>query len=259
MAALQKRIHALEADLNSARGESAIIRSNSTKAQQDHAAEVARLRKQNAEQEARNQRLLEAAVMKEKHATTELEFLQRDIQETTVRTKRNDPVQPPKGPVNGQSTPKRGNKTWAMADGFEDLDMIPSPSKSKGKSRDAGGIAGPLGERTPTRNKRKRPIMDSPVLALETHEAEPEVVMKEATEVMAPSATPAPPGSILPCEASTISSPAWMSLTGFSSSLWFSTMVLPTASPRRSTCFLATHFPLIPARRLRPTYTRGCL
>jgi hypothetical protein len=195
-------VRALEAELNSAKGEAAIIRSNSTKAQQDFAGEIARLRKLNAEQEAKAQRVTEAAIAKEKSATTELEFLQRDMQEVNARAKRRDTAAPTHRPsaaatAAGTTTPKKSTKTWAMADGFDDLEMIPSPLKSRGKSRDGGAVAAPIGERTPTRNKRKRAMVDSPVMALETSEAD--VVMDSAAEAIAP-APPLPAPSALPIE-----------------------------------------------------------
>ncbi|KAM0326561.1 hypothetical protein ACHAQA_006430 [Verticillium albo-atrum] len=173
VAALQQRLKALEAELYSAKGEVAIIRSNSTKAQQDFTSEVARLKKQNAEQEAKQQRIVEQAIAAEKNATTELEFLQRDVKETNARARRKDT-----GPVqrndsgSATNTPKKTSKTWGMADGFDEMDIVLSPSKGRGKARDAGPIAIPLTERTPTKNKRKRPMIDSPVMALETHEGD---------------------------------------------------------------------------------------
>ncbi|KXH54099.1 DNA repair protein Rad26 [Colletotrichum salicis] len=66
VAALQQRLRALESELNSARGEASIIRTNSTKAEQDHAAEVSRLKKQNAEQAAKQERAVEAAIAAER-------------------------------------------------------------------------------------------------------------------------------------------------------------------------------------------------
>lgn len=197
-------MRALESELNSAKGEAAIIRSNSTKAQQEFSGEIARLRKLNAEQEAKAQRVMEAAVAKERSATTELEFLQRDMKEVSARAKRRDAnaaaAQKSTGAATtaGATTPKRSTKTWAMADGFDDLDMIPSPLKSRGKSRDGGGaLAAPVGDRTPTRNKRKRAMMDSPVLALETSEGD--VVMDSPAVAIAAAPPPLAP-SVLPVE-----------------------------------------------------------
>ncbi|KAK1963837.1 DNA repair protein Rad26 [Colletotrichum sublineola] len=167
VAALQQRVRALESELNSARGEVTIIRNNSTKSEQDHAAEVARLKRQNAEQIAKQERAVEAAIAAERQATTELQFLQRDIKEASSRPRPRETAPMPAAP--GTTTPKKTVKTWGMADGFDNMEIVPSPTKTKGKSRDAGPVAVPLSERTPTKSKRKRPTVDSPVMALETH------------------------------------------------------------------------------------------
>ncbi|KAK1624547.1 DNA repair protein Rad26 [Colletotrichum phormii] len=166
VAALQQRLRALESELNSARGEASIIRTNSTKAELDHAAEVSRLKKQNAEQAAKQERAVEAAIAAERQATTELQFLQRDMKDASTRPRRRENVPMPAAP--GTTTPKKTVKTWGVADGFDDMDIAPSPTKTRGKSRDTGSVAIPLSERTPTKGKRKRPPVDSPVMALET-------------------------------------------------------------------------------------------
>ncbi|GKT51980.1 uncharacterized protein ColSpa_12161 [Colletotrichum spaethianum] len=179
VAALQQRVKALEAELNSTRGEVSIIRTNSSKAEQDHVAEVARLKRQNAEQVAKQERAVEAAVAAERQATTELQFLQRDMKEASRRPRPRETAPIPTAP--GTTTPKKTAKTWGMADGFDDMDIAPSPSKTRGKSRDAGPVAVPLSERTPTKGKRKRPTVDSPVMALETHAEDIVMVDETAT------------------------------------------------------------------------------
>ncbi|KAF6807710.1 DNA repair protein rad26 [Colletotrichum sojae] len=194
--ALQKRLKVLEAELIAAQGEAAIIRSNSTKAQQEHVAEIARLKKQNAEQAAKQERAVEAAIAAERNVTTELQFLQQDMKEATNRPRRRDAVQ--EAPVSGTSTPKKTTKSWGMADGFDDMDIVPSPTKTRGKARDGGPVAVPLSERTPTKGKRKRPVVDSPVMALETNE---DVVMIDDAVVAAVPALQQVPGSnVLPFE-----------------------------------------------------------
>ncbi|KAG7113530.1 hypothetical protein HYQ45_016751 [Verticillium longisporum] len=166
VAAMQQRLKALESELYSAKGEVAIIRANSSKAQQEYTTEVARLKKQNAEQEAKQQRLVEQAVAAQNNATTELQFLQRDVKETSARARRANAapgVQRNDSGGSATNTPKKTSKTWGMADGFDEMDIVLSPSKGRGKSRDTGPVAIPLTERTPTKNKRKRPVVDSPV------------------------------------------------------------------------------------------------
>ncbi|KAK7403792.1 hypothetical protein QQX98_010434 [Neonectria punicea] len=166
VSALQQRLRALEAELNVARGEVSIIRANSTKAQELHDAEVNRLKKLNAEQLSRQERIAEAAVVAEHNANIELQFLQRDVKEVTNRTRRKDAV----GPTGqGLTTPKKTSKTWRVADGFDEMDIVVSPSKGQGRNKNAGSVAANVGERTPSKGKRKRPAVDSPIMALDIH------------------------------------------------------------------------------------------
>ncbi|KAL3298465.1 DNA repair protein rad26 [Colletotrichum asianum] len=197
VAALQQQLKALQADLNAARGEVTIIRSNSAKAQQDHAAEIARLKKQNAEQAAKQESAVEAAITKERQATTELQFLQRDLKDAASRPRRKDAA--PQAPAPGTTTPRKTTKTWGMADGFDDMDIAPSPTKTRGKTRDSGPVAVPLSERTPTKGKRKRPTVDSPVMALEVHAGDVPMA-DDATVTALPVQHPAPGTSVLPFE-----------------------------------------------------------
>ncbi|CAG9976069.1 unnamed protein product [Clonostachys byssicola] len=192
-AALQQRVRALESELNAARGEAAIIRAKANKADQEHYDEVARLRKVNEEHAARQARLVEEALAAEKlalaaekSASTELEFLQQDMREANSRAKQKDVTS--RGKQAGvATTPKKAVKTWGLADGFEDVEMV-SPSKSQGRGRHTGSIAIDLGERTPTKAKRKRPMVDSPVMALDTHTEEALAAMDQGH-----AATPADP------------------------------------------------------------------
>ncbi|KAK1573625.1 DNA repair protein Rad26 [Colletotrichum navitas] len=197
VAALQQRVKALESELNSARGEVTIIRNNSTKSAQDHAAEVARLKRQNAEQVAKQERAAEAAIAAERQATTELQFLQRDIKEVSSRPRPREIAPMPAAP--GITTPKKTAKTWGMADGFDNMEIAQSPSKTKGKSRDVGPVAVPLSDRTPTKNKRKRPTVDSPAMALETHAGDV-IMLDEVTTATSALRYTAPGPNALPFE-----------------------------------------------------------
>lgn len=165
LSALQQRVRALEGELNAARGEASIIRSNHMKAQQQHESEVSRLKKLNAEQIAKQERVVEAAVAAEKSANTELQFLQRDMREVSDRARRKDISFGGAGA--GTTTPKKAAKTWGVADGFDEMDIAISPSKGQGRTRNAGPVAANVGERTPSKGKRKRPVVDSPVLPLD--------------------------------------------------------------------------------------------
>lgn len=164
VSALQQRVRALEAELNAARGEASIIRANSTKTQQEYDAQIARLKKLSAEQMEKQERIVEAAVAAEKSANTELQFLQRDMREVSDRARRKEAAG---GAGVGFATPKKAAKTWGLADGFDEMDMAASPSKGQGRGKSSGSVAANVGERTPSKGKRKRPVVDSPIAALE--------------------------------------------------------------------------------------------
>lgn len=170
LSALQIRIRALEYDLNAARGEASIIRANSVKAQREFDAQVSQLKRANADQLDKHSRAVEAAVTAERSANTELQFLQQDMKEVSDRARRKDGGGGGgAGPAgNLATTPKKaGGRSWGIADGFDEMDVAISPSKGRGRGRSAGSVAANVGERTPTKGKRKRPLMDSPVAALE--------------------------------------------------------------------------------------------
>lgn len=167
---LEARLRALESELNVSRGEAAILRANTTKAQQANEAEIARLLKQNAEQEARHERALQAALQAERAKATELEFAQREVKEVAERSRRRDVTAgTTTGAANagsGATTPKKAGRTWGFADGFDGMDFVPSPGKGMGRTKSAPM---PVQERTPSKGKRKRPI-ESPVPPLDTTE-----------------------------------------------------------------------------------------
>ncbi|OAA69698.1 DNA repair protein Rad26 [Cordyceps fumosorosea ARSEF 2679] len=177
LTALQIRIRALEYDLNAARGEASIIRANSVKAQREFDAQVARLKRANAEQLEAHGRAVDAAVAAERSAHTELQFLQQDMKEviSDSRARRKDGAGGGPAAGNIATTPKKaGGRSWGIADGFDEMDVaMSSPSKGRGRGgRGAGSVAANVGERTPTKGKRKRPVMDSPVAALEVDTAD---------------------------------------------------------------------------------------
>ncbi|KAG5791774.1 hypothetical protein H9Q69_009180 [Fusarium xylarioides] len=189
LSALQQRVRALEDQLKAALGEASIVRSNFVKSNEEHAAEVARLNKINAEQLAKQERIAEAAVAAEQNANTELQFLQRDMREVSDRVRRKEPAV---GTSGGVTTPKKANKSW-VADGFDEMDIVVSPSKGQGRSRNPGSVALHVGERTPSKGKRKRPTVDSPIMALETHTdsfasstGKPEALVHQPPLVVAP-------------------------------------------------------------------------
>lgn len=189
---LQARVRALENDLNSARGEVSIVRSKYDKSIAAHDAEVARLKKQNTENLAKQERIVEAAIHAEKAASTELQFTRQDLREELQRSKkqRTESVQ------TDASTPRqsKANGRKNVADGFDDVEALPSPSKGQGGAKGKSKLSSVApGERTPTRGKRKRPVVDSPVTALEV---EDDVAMVDAAGGASPVRTE-PTGAIL--------------------------------------------------------------
>ncbi|KUI53811.1 hypothetical protein VP1G_01112 [Cytospora mali] len=182
---LQARVRALENDLHSAKGEVSIVRSKYDKSVAAHEAEVARLKKQNADALAKQERLVEAAIHAEKAAATELQFTRQDLKEELSKSKKTRK----ESAENTVSTPKKNkaNSFKIFADGFDDVEVLPSPSKAQGGAKGKGKNAALTpGERTPTRAKRKRPAIDSPVTALEV---EDDVVMVDDVSVAQVEAT----------------------------------------------------------------------
>lgn len=149
-----------------------------------HEAEVSKLKKQNAEALAKQESLVQAAIHAEKAAATELQFTRQDLREELQRSKKQRTESAQSG---GISTPRKNkaNGRKNVADGFDEVEVLPSPSKAQGGTTKGKGrpvVLGP-GEKTPSRGKRKRPTTDSPVTALEV---EDDVVVM---------ADPAPAGS----------------------------------------------------------------
>ncbi|KAI5856733.1 hypothetical protein GGS23DRAFT_600998 [Durotheca rogersii] len=170
IASLQAQILDLKTRLTTKDGEIGIIRKRLEKAREDHERELQTLKKQTVDQVSKHERALEAAKAAQQAAqlaaSTELEFTRRDFREELARAKRID------GPV----TPKKNAaaKSWGIADGFEDVEIAGSPSKGQ-RGKGAGAVASAMAEpsakqaRTPTKGKRKRLAVDSPISALEIH------------------------------------------------------------------------------------------
>lgn len=193
--ALQARVRALENDLNSAKGEVSIVRSKYDKSVAAHQTEVSRLKKQNAEALAKQERMVEAAIHAEKAASTELHFTRQDLRDELQKSKklRTESVE------SGTLTPRRNkaNGRQAIADGFDDVEILPSPSKGQAGVKTKGKtVALAPGERTPSRAKRKRPALESPVTALEV-EDDVEMADVASGRAFTSPAQPEPTASIL--------------------------------------------------------------
>lgn len=175
-AALQAQLEDLKSRLNTKDGEIQIVRKRLEKDRQDHERELQALRKQSTEQLSRQERAVEAAEVAKRKATTELEFTRRDLKEEVDRAKRKEKD------VGGTPKKNAAAKAWGVSDGFEDLEMAGSPSKgARGK---AAASAVPEHStrltRTPTKGKRKRPTIDSPVMALETTDGDDVLMLDES-------------------------------------------------------------------------------
>ncbi|KAL5596383.1 hypothetical protein BROUX41_006680 [Berkeleyomyces rouxiae] len=214
---LQTKIALLTQQLNSAKGETAIVRSKLERSSKDHETSLAAMRQRHDAQMSNFKQTLEAAQVSEKAAKTEVKFLQQELRDTDSRTRRAVGARDTNHsglsassasgtlPSKLLSTPRKTTKTWALADGFDDMDLAPSPGKRGGRSV-SGTMACAL-ERTPTKNKRKRNVQDSPVLQLDTanhgdfgedmdyvmqdghalySDAAPPMPEKSATKVLAP-------------------------------------------------------------------------
>ncbi|CAK7271754.1 hypothetical protein SEPCBS57363_004784 [Sporothrix epigloea] len=176
VASLQARIRTLETDLLIARGKASMMESKNEVAQRKHDAEVARIKAQKDEELAKLRQRTEVAVAAHKSAATELEFAKQDLKEEVEKGKkgrRNDRLDNP-------TTPRKnvaGRSTWSIPDGFEDVELLPSPSKSFGRRlKEAGVSVTPAVERTPRKGKRRLNLTDSPTKPLETIAIEDEDV-----------------------------------------------------------------------------------
>lgn len=168
LSALRQRVRVLESELHSAKGEASILRAKANKSQQDFDGKLARMKKLNAEQLDKQSRVMEAAVAAEKTANTELQFLQRDMREVYDRARRKEAgIGGGAGASDLVITPRKAAKSWGFADGFDEMDIAVSPSKGQGRGRASGSVAANVGERTPSKGKRKRPAIESPLAALD--------------------------------------------------------------------------------------------
>ncbi|KAL1888877.1 hypothetical protein Sste5346_009261 [Sporothrix stenoceras] len=177
VATLQARIRLLETDLYTARGKASMMEDKYETAQRKHDAEVTRIQKQKDEELARLRQRAEAAVAAHKSAATELEFAKQDLKEEVEKSKKGRRA----GGVDGPVTPRKntaGRSNWNVSDGFEDIELLPSPSKGFGRRLKEAGASSAVSalERTPTKGKRRRNITDSPTKPLETIAAEDEDV-----------------------------------------------------------------------------------
>ncbi|EFX02143.1 DNA repair protein [Grosmannia clavigera kw1407] len=162
---LQTRVRLLETDLYTANGKASVIQTLYNKAQAEHEAEIARIRKQKDDELAEQRQRAEVAVAAHRTAATELEFARQDLKEEVEKSRKGRRSE--RVGDGAPTTPRKdrsARSNWDVADGFDDVELLPSPSKGAGRRlKDvSGGATIPALERTPTKGKRRRPVADSP-------------------------------------------------------------------------------------------------
>ena len=162
--AQQLRLQQLEQEARNAalakQGEIAIVRANQEKWAKEYERKIAVMQKVHANDTAKHKAELEAARKEREKVETNNHFLQHDLAQEADRAKRlNGPGRTRAAPAAAKQneTPRKANRT-NLGDGFNDDEaLVPSPSKSKERSRDQTPKAGV---------KRKRTAQDSPIAAL---------------------------------------------------------------------------------------------
>ena len=138
-------------------GEIAIIRANQAKQQKAFDAQVSALRAAMAEQVRKHTAEVQATEMESKRLTTEVAFLRQDLREETFRAQqqalrkkdgREDDGQHPRTPSKSRNLPFR--------DGFDDDEIMASPSRSTGRRSNRGTPSGGPGKR------KRKAVDDSP-------------------------------------------------------------------------------------------------
>lgn len=155
----------LKQDLTVKAGEISIVRSKQEKAAKEYEREMTAIKKLNAEKLAKQQEAIKVALEAEKNATTEMEFMKRDLLEESekVRSLKRTKDKEKDSTSEPIATPKK-NRTLAYRDGFDDDEIqIISPSKFHARKSNPS---------TPTKTgtKRKRKGQDSPVVSLEVEQ-----------------------------------------------------------------------------------------
>ncbi|KAG5292637.1 DNA repair protein RAD26 [Histoplasma ohiense] len=137
-------------------GEIAIIRANQAKLEKTHSRQLSTLRTQMADELKKYQAEIEAATMDSKLLTTENAFLKQDLKDETQKL--NDLRKArAKLEENAPLTPKK-TKVLPLRDGFDDDEIMLSPTKSVGRKSKRGtpSVSG---------GRKRKTIDDSPIKA----------------------------------------------------------------------------------------------
>ncbi|WEW61768.1 hypothetical protein PRK78_007262 [Emydomyces testavorans] len=155
---LLQELNSAKTDAETRAGEIAIIRANQAKLEQNHNRQLSALRSALEEELQKHQAEIDAAVMESKRLATENQFLKQDLREETFRL--NEMQQNWKAKARTEdaapTTPSKP-RSFPLRDGFDDDEIMASPSKSTGRRSKRGTPSAP--------GKRKRAVTDdSPVV-----------------------------------------------------------------------------------------------
>ncbi|PGG99281.1 hypothetical protein AJ79_08587 [Helicocarpus griseus UAMH5409] len=137
-------------------GEIAIIRANQAKVEKAHSRQLSTLRMQMADELKKYQAELEAATMDSKLLHTENAFLKQDLKEGAQKLNELRKAKA-RADENPPLTPKK-NKALPHRDGFDDDEMMPSPTKSASRMSKRGTPSVPGG-------RKRKAADDSPIKA----------------------------------------------------------------------------------------------
>lgn len=154
--AWQKSVEDAKSAALSKSGETSILRSNLDKITKEHEREISTMQRLHAEEVAKQKADLELAKKIQESMETSNRFLEHDLAQEAQRARQTDRPLAHRTAYSSRTkaldvTPKR-EKALPFRDGFNDEEMIVSPSKSKGKRS----------EGTPKGMKRKRTVFDGP-------------------------------------------------------------------------------------------------
>ncbi|CAG8973689.1 hypothetical protein HYALB_00006959 [Hymenoscyphus albidus] len=177
---LMRERDSLKRDLNAKSGEIAIVRSKQEKTVKQYEREMIALRKLNEDRISKQEKELEAAKIAERNAATEREFLRQEVAEESEKVRRLNRTKAKEKIGASVTTPKK--KALPHRDGFDDDEIdAGSPSRtspSKFRNRLLGSPSKPSG------GKRKRKNFESPIAALEVHQADEQGPQREDSNEM---------------------------------------------------------------------------
>ncbi|OXV11160.1 hypothetical protein Egran_01080 [Elaphomyces granulatus] len=170
---MRQELKAAKSDASTKAGEVAILRAKQTRLLRENDQRVAGLRKQLDENVAIYNEQLQAARAETKAVTTEVDFLKQDLAEEALRLNRLKAKNQTE--EKGQPMTPRKSKVLPLRDGFDDDEMVMSPTKSSG-GRHKRGTPAASGKRkrnqsqgspipmAPLQLSRNEPVVDEVTL-----------------------------------------------------------------------------------------------